>query len=425
MSFFRLLIIFSVVVLAGVFYLSKKSSQLSENSVILVEPAPLSYDDEKFQALNYLNDIREASGLIRLDQAPILETSAQNHAFYLISNEKVIHEELESDKAFTGVTPSDRAIHAGYNSAFVIENISFGNRNFKESVDNLFSAIYHRFAFLNFQVDEVGIGVFQDNAHRSKVTYVYNMGLSMFNGLCSQRSFNGNGKYVYGICADKMFRISEKHFNAAKGNIGLRSNTIVIYPFDGQKDVPPAFFDEIPDPLPNHLVSGFPISISFNDAYFKDIEIEAFELYDNDGQKVNNTTFYDHSSDPNGKFKKFEYALFPLERLEWNNRYSVKVTYISDGKKEEKRWSFHTTNFNEKLYTVTPDNYTFTVSKNISSIFYLKPFTQNDILENIQFPDYLHIRFIDQNTLRITATDEAPDTIELELGKHELKLNIE
>jgi hypothetical protein len=391
----------------------------------MIEPVQVDYNKEKVQALTYLNHLRQASGLIPLDLALPLEKAAQNHARYLIVNYRLSHNEIKSHKAFTGVTPSARAAYAGYKSAFVIENISCGSKNYKDSVDHLLAAIYHRFAFLDFNIDEIGIGILQNSTHRSKIAHVYDMGLSMINTLCHGNSFTGKGKYVFSICGDKKFRIQERRFNYVKINTALRSSEIIIYPFDGQKDVPAAFFDEIPDPLPDHRVSGYPISISFNEAYYKNIELETFELYDNIGNKIENTLFFDHLSDPNEKLTKFEYALLPLERLEWNMRYHVKVKYVADGKKEEKRWSFFTKRFEEKLYTVTPENHTFRIPKNTSTIFYIKPLDQKDIIEYIYFPDYMHIKYIDQNTIRMIVTDKAPNNIELKLGKQKLKLYIE
>ncbi|MFT7880485.1 MAG: CAP domain-containing protein [Sulfurimonas sp.] len=416
---------FLVIIIGVTLYLHLPAPDSSDKEPTLIEPEPLNYDFQRSQALHYLNRLRNATGLIPLQREPILETAAQNHARYLIENDQLSHTQIRTDKSFTGVTPADRAIYTGYRSNFVTENISTNNRDYKASIDNLFSAIYHRFAFLDFKIDQIGIGLLQNSTQRSDIAYVYNMGLSSINRLCGGETFQGQGKYIYGICKDKNYKIKASRYTSAVSNVGLRNRKVVVYPYDEQKDVPPAFFDEIPDPLPNHRVSGFPISVSFNTAYFKKIEILSFELYDQKRQKVSNTLLFDHTSDPHGKFKKFEYALFPLERLAWNSKYDVKLRYKANGKKEEKNWSFYTTSFEDKLHTVTPQNNTFTISRNISSVFYLKPSSRTDILDNIHFPSYMYISFIDLNTIRVTATSDAPDHVNLVFGEHSLNLTIE
>jgi len=218
--------------------------------------------DEKFEtskALQYLNDIRDEAGMLRLDQNQQLQISAKNHANYLIAHDIIGHEETPYKEGFTGKNSSDRAMKVGYKTSLVSENISSMQRNYKESIDELFSAIYHRFGFLDFRIDEIGIAVTQKSSDRSKIAFVYNMGIGPLQRLCSQKSFEGRGKYVYNICADKNFKIKESHFNKAIDSNKIHNKKIIVYPYDEQSDVPPVFFDEIPDPLPRHDVSGFPI----------------------------------------------------------------------------------------------------------------------------------------------------------------------
>ena len=85
----------------------------------------------------------------------------------------------------------------------------------------------------------------------------------------------------------------------------------MVYPYDGQEDVVPVFYEELPDPLPNHSVSGFPISISFNEIEFKSIKIVNFQLFDINGKEIRDTVFYNHNTDPNRKLKKYEFGVLP------------------------------------------------------------------------------------------------------------------
>jgi len=384
--------------------------------------------DEKVEvdkALTYLNNIRDNAGMVRLDQHQQLEKSAKNHANYLITHDIIGHDESSSRSGFTGTKASDRAMKVGYKSSLVSENISSMQENYKESVDELFSAIYHRFGFLDFRIDEIGIAVTQNSNNKSKITFVYNMGIGPLQRICSQKSFEGRGKYVYNICADKNFKIKESHFNKAIDSNKIHNKKIIVYPYDEQSDVPPVFFDEIPDPLPRHDVSGFPISISFNKAYFKRVKIESFKLFDSNNQQIEDTIKYDEHSDPHQKFKKFEYALFPLKRLEWGSRYRVEVKFTADGQKREKVWHFTTRRFNEPIHKVIPTAQKYTLTLYQPTLFYFPPLSPRDIPKKIEYPETLDVAFVDQNTIKVVAKESWGDWLELKFGEHRLKLKVE
>jgi uncharacterized protein YkwD len=127
--------------------------------------------EEISRGLEYLNALREKVGLVPFELNPYLSKAAYNHAIYMAVNKVVGHYESEGYNDFTGVTPSDRVTYAGYPLRYVGENLSYGQENIYESIDGLFSAIYHRFGFLDFNYDDVGIVIY-DNF------YVYYMGNS-------------------------------------------------------------------------------------------------------------------------------------------------------------------------------------------------------------------------------------------------------
>ncbi len=416
----RLIFIFIIAYLLFVTY--QKKSQII--TTITVKEAPLlNIYDEKQDALEYLNTLRKNSGMVAFYTNDKLELSAQNHAKYLIKNDKIGHFQIEGKAEFTGVAPAERAFFAGYKTHMIIENVSSNSPNFKESIDGLMSAIYHRFGFLDFQVDEIGIGVLQDVKNRQKNAYVYNMGIYELNELCKSELYDGVGNYVYNVCKDKSIKIKEVDFENALDSNRIHNKKIAIYPYDEQTGVPPAFFDEIPDPLPEYKVSGFPISISFNEYYFKRVKILSFKLFDVNNQEIKETKFYNHISDPNSKFKKFEFALFPLKRLEWDARYRVVVEYKVDRKKESKEWYFNTRKFEHPLYVVSEENSSFDIEVGKSYIFYFKPASKSDILGDLQYPLSLDVSFIDRNTVRLVVLSGEEKSYELKLGKHKLTLN--
>ncbi len=409
-----------------VFYIGFTIYQKKPQAITTVttKEAPLlNIYDEKQDALEYLNTLRKNSGMVPFYTNEKLEHSAQNHAKYLIKNDKIGHFQIEGKSEFTGIAPAERAFFAGYKTHMIIENVSSNSPNFKESIDGLMSAIYHRFGFLDFQVDEIGIGVLQDAKNRQKNAYVYNMGIYELNELCQGEIYDGVGNYVYNVCKDTSIKIKELDFKNALDSNRIHNKKIAIYPYDEQIEVPPAFFDEIPDPLPEYDVSGFPISISFNEYYFKRVKVLSFKLFDVENKEIKETKFYNHISDPNSKFKKFEFALFPLKRLEWDARYRVVVEYKVDGKKESKEWYFNTQKFEHPLYIVSEENSSFDVEVGKSYIFYFKPTSKSDILGDLQYPVSLDISFIDRNTVRLVVLSGDEKSYELEFGGHKLNLN--
>ena len=150
--------------------------------------------DELSQAYAYLNKLRLRADLTEFSQHPQLEKAAFNHANFLAVNSITGHYESEEMPGFTGISPKDRTIFEGYRSVLVAENVSSEQTDIIESIDNLMSAIYHRFGFLGFIKNEIGIGY---NSQGN--TYVYNMGNSGYNALCEGTSII-EGWYYFEVC---------------------------------------------------------------------------------------------------------------------------------------------------------------------------------------------------------------------------------
>lgn len=134
-----------------------------------------------------VNAIRLAAGLPILSVSAALERSAMAHSDYLarhMPNRPGLvtsaHEQRKGLPEFSGHLASERATHFGYPHTQVLENISLGNVSLEQSVADLMSAIYHRFAFLDFNIDEIGAA---QNGRR----YVYNMGIRDLAETCRQQ----------------------------------------------------------------------------------------------------------------------------------------------------------------------------------------------------------------------------------------------
>ena len=378
---------------------------------------------EEEHALKYLNSLRIGAGLIPLKSNKILNTATTNHAQYLIENNTIGHREKISLSNYSGEFASNRSIKAGYHTPLLIENVSSNNHSYKESIDGLMAAIYHRFAFLDFRINEIGIAVNQNKRILEKTAYVYNLGNSYLNELCKNALINPNKNELQNVCANKHLKITSKMFHLALNANNKRNHPIIVYPFDKQQGVSPVFYEELPDPLPNHSVSGFPISISFSETHFKQITIQSFKLFNKRKEEVQESIYFTKQSDPNKMLKKFEFVLFPLKRLEWNHQYHVKVNYLEEGIKKEKKWSFHTRKFNYPFHTVET-NTIYSIKKDSEQIFYFPPLSAKDILGSFSFPSFLDISFIDKNTIKLTAHQALEEPIKLKLGKHSLNILI-
>ncbi|MGD8309900.1 MAG: CAP domain-containing protein [Chromatiales bacterium] len=136
-------------------------------------------------ALDGLNRIRTRAGLTALAWSSPLARAARGHAAYLaarVRNDEIpsggsLHQQVPDTDGFTGESPAQRALRAGYPHRKVRENVSVGTDSAAKSLDGLMTAIYHRLAFLDLEADEVGI------ARKGKVL-VYLLGRSDYTALC-------------------------------------------------------------------------------------------------------------------------------------------------------------------------------------------------------------------------------------------------
>ena len=271
-------------------------------------------DAESALAVEALNKIRTSVGLTTLKTNLLLEQSAQNHANYVWDvwmnfRVNVIHYEYEDEypsEYYSGQLKERIAKVYSENDTQMLsstysENITLELNlyaTYDDSLDELMTAIYHRFGFLDTSIIEVGIG-------HSGGTWNYNM--------------SSNSSAI------------------------LNNPSIVKYPFDGQLNTRRFFRNnESPDPLYGKDIvgnTGNPISIEFTRE--STVTVSSFKLYkliDDEKIEVTNTFMLNHSNDPHNKFGGNQFALFPLDVLDGNTTYSVEVIY--DGGIEN--WEFVT-----------------------------------------------------------------------------------
>jgi hypothetical protein len=306
-----------------------------------------------------------AAGMKPLQQDPQLTQAAQAHADYLRLNHHAGHGESSGLPGFTGQSPSDRALAAGYASSHVSENIHYQQGDMEDfdagkvAVDGLMTAIYHRFGFLDFDIDRVGMGYSADGQNR--VT-VFVMGNNAEAKACSSRTLgSAYGTFFTHVCADSKKKIPAAQWQQAKQAVRDGQPQWVLWPYDGARGVDPAFSSEHPDPLPDMDISGNPISININPGYSDAVKVIDFTLQDESGRTLPTRLLNKHS-DPNHKFDARQLSLFPLQRMQWNSTYQATVDMEVAGKREHLTWSFRTRDLHMPIFEVLHNGETLHLS---------------------------------------------------------------
>lgn len=380
------------------------------------------------EGLAYLNTIREQAGLIKLKSDQALQKAAASHANYLIRHQSSGHYEKKGQGAYTGDTPSQRIVKAGYPATFVMENISVNTPGEAEAIDNLFSAIYHRFVFLNLDKDEIGIGFASSKKKRSiNSAYVYDLGSSTISKLC-QRSFSMTPGvyYMKDLCKKRSKMVPMHLFREQKEAVQRKNRDIILYPYADQSNIWPAFYNEAPHPLPGYKVSGFPVSVQFNPAYYQSVRLRSFRLYDEAGKEIKAVKILQHSNDHNHLLSEFDFALMPLHRLEFGTGYTAVFEALADGRMIKERWSFSTVKPKEDLYRVTDDKAHLRVKAGSTILLYMVPGSKEDILYRYSSRGEVKASFLDQNTLKVTFPKRrSSGKVRLDFGKKKVSFDVQ
>jgi hypothetical protein len=309
-----------------------------------------------------------------------------------------------------------------------MENVSINTTGQKKSIDNLFSAIYHRLVFLNFETDEIGYGYSSTkNKRQVKQAYVYNMGASGIAALCKRSFALTNGVYyMRDICKQSDKMVPQSLFEATKDQIRRQNREIIVYPYAQQTDIWPAFYNESPDPLPGYKVSGFPLSVQFNPAQYHHVTLKAFRLYDENGKEIKETRILQQKSDPNHILSELEFVLMPLRRLEFNTKYTAVFEAVANGVKVKKHWSFRTAKPETKIYRVSGGRTTLAVKAGTTAILYMVPDSGNDILHGYRSRGGIKASFLDQNTLKVTFPKRrSSGRVSLDFGKKKVFFDVQ
>lgn len=373
-------------------------------------------------ALQALNALRLQAGMEGFSSDGRLAAAALGHARYLLAQPGAGHQQRRGGTGFTGVEPLDRARAAHYPAMLVSENVAQGNTDAERALEGLMAAIYHRFGFLDFDVDSVGIGYAAYRNQGSSAGYVFLMGNGALARLCGSKSFEGLGQYVYSVC-DPDIRIEKSVYEGARGRFGRKQPEVVVWPSVDMQDVPPAFFDESPDPLPDREVSGYPVSVSINPYRVNEAKARDFQLVDLDtGKPVSNIRRMDAASDPNHKLDAHQFAWFPLQRLQWGGRYQASVTLELDGRVQTRSWRFRVRTVPQPLYIVRvgSDQQAFVTDADGWLTVFVPPGDRRGVQRlttlEYRYPQGASVQseFLDGNTLRIQVRGKAGTKVRFE-----------
>jgi hypothetical protein len=315
------------------------------------------------QIYELVNELRKKAGMTPLQFNSKLQEASIKHIEYLLENRVYSHYEKEGESGFIGTTPMDRGRYVGYKPLYYVENLTIGFINAKNSIDALMQSVYHRFGFLDFYVNEIGVG-YKDLIHN------YNM---------------GNSKNI-DVTAD--------------GNPAF-----VLWPPNGYENTQVLFANfENPNPLLNEDcviggVTGNPISVQFN-PHTPDIIFESFRLFSGE-KEIATLTNLDKLSDPNGILTSKEFLIFPAHPLKINTSYTAIFKGYIGGEQKVISWNFKTRAYDYPRYRVE-NGKSYDVIKDKTYIIHIIPEDCSSNISGYNYEGYADIEYIDLNIVKIT-----------------------
>ncbi len=301
---------------------------------------------ERQNGLAYINALRTGAGLVPYSANSMLDAAAQNHMDYLLDQNTFSHNETNLSSSFyTGYNAGDRMTAAGYSWSSYGENLSSGDADIYGSIDGLFSAIYHRFGFLDLLNNELGIG-------------------------SATSAYYGN-MYNYNSA------------NTAWWETRPQNPAYVLWPHNNFDNAQTSFNNyEAPDPVPECPaggITGNPISIEFNPDKNSAITMNSFKLFDSNDVEVTNTKILTNATDPNGYITTNQFVLFPMNALSLDSNYRTEFRYSEANTTKTITWQFATKRYDEKRYEVV-DGGVYDLISGQSYILHLKPNDCNTVL---------------------------------------------
>jgi len=263
---------------------------------LLLALAQSAADAEAAPVLDRLNAHRKAAGLEPLAADPALAKGCAAHAAYLVRN--------VDDPSTQGLgLHSEKPTLPGYSKEgekAAKAAVIFLGKEGPDAVEGWIGSLLHRIPLMQSRLRKIGYGVARGGP--AGVTVV----LDATNGM-------GVGK----------------------------DSPVVLYPADGQKDVPLAFSPEIPDPIPESADkrAGYPVTAIFSEgALVKDVKAS---LKDADGREV--AVWLSTPEKPAAAdYQRNTVGLIAQEPLKPATTYTVAIAARVTGKPWLRTWSFTT-----------------------------------------------------------------------------------
>ena len=270
--------------------------------------APTLTGNTALDGYNWLNYRRSQLGLSVLARNSQVDTAALGHSNYLRLNNTVTHEQTVGAPGFTGVNLINRLAAAGYGvpGGYAIGEVISATTNTSGfyHVEELITAIYHRFVMFEPVFKEVGTGA----------TTVPN-GYTYFTA--DLTATNGIGP-------------------------GIGAGRLVNYPINNQINVPINFSSdtESPDPVPNQNVVGYPISVHGDSGRGGAVVVvRSFTITPRGGSALN-TLLLSNATD--SRITAPAAAIIPLAPLRKGTVYDVSFDGTVGGVAAPRTWSFTT-----------------------------------------------------------------------------------
>ena len=263
-------------------------------------PAPADATPAAVKALEIINSARLAAGAGCVRMVAEINKGAENHCKYYIdpANDGMCtadpHGEVTGCAGFTGASPGARMMMAGYTSRGGSGEVMAFNNDPQRAIDQWINSVWHRIPLLNPWTMDLGYGATA-------------------------------GCDVIDFGASSM----------------APADSVLLYPYDGQTNVPTSFNGMYEGPMPPPPPSGWPSALPIT-VYGRMLNISEHVLT-KDGDTVPIEHTWITGSDPMwGRYlgtSVFMYAHTPSTA---NTKYRVRVKGTFQGGALEKEWTFTT-----------------------------------------------------------------------------------
>ncbi|MBV8880560.1 MAG: Ig-like domain-containing protein [Planctomycetaceae bacterium] len=263
---------------------------------MLLALAQAAADPDQTPVLERLNVHRKAAGLEPVVADPWLTKGCAAHAAYLVKN--VDHPSTQG----LGLHSEDAKL-PGYSKEGEKAgkaSVIFLGKEGADAVDGWIGSLLHRIPLLQSRLRKVGYGLARGGP--ANVTVV----LDATNGM----------------------------------SVG-RDAPVVLYPADGQKDVPLRFSPEIPDPIPESVdkKAGYPVTAIFSEgALVKDVKASLKDAAGNDLSVWVSSPEKPAAAD----YQRNTVGIIAQEPLKPSTTYTATIAARVTGKAWLKTWSFTT-----------------------------------------------------------------------------------